>query len=346
MSNFNYSQYQEVIARAQSGSEGNSVKVGFFKMKNDKDEALVRFNISSLNDLQFATVHQLGAAQRWMKVSCLNPVGSYQDTCPLCAAVAGGAKDIGKATKKVYVQMMVSYKDATTGQFAAAIPVIWERPAGFSREIANLLNDYGDLKARVFKVTRNGVANSMQTTYSISYIPLYDKPESVTEDLSAFNNFNIAKHSYWEKTPGDINVFLNTGSFPEVARAPQAPMPNDADAPAYTKPVYQPPVTTESYAPATPTAPAYQAPVAPAYQPPVQPAPQPVAPTFVPGITTTPAVEPAAPVAPVAPTAPQAPAMPSFAIPTAPAPAQAEGQPNGFDRAPRTFNPGAFKIAP
>lgn len=290
MSNFNYQQYQEVIARAQSGSEGSSAKIGFFKMKNDKDEALVRFNISSLEDLQFATVHQLGAAQKWMKVSCLNPVGSYHDTCPLCAAVVGGAKDIGKASKKVYVQMIVSYKDAATGQFAAAIPVIWERPAGFSREIANLLKDYGDLKTRVFKITRNGAANSMQTTYSISYIPLYDKPESVTEDFSAFTNFNIAKHSYWEKSLGDINVFLNTGSFPEAVRAPQNPMPTDADAPAYTKSTYQPPIATESYAPATPTAPAYQAPVTPAYQPPVQPAP--AAPTFVPGITTTPAEVP------------------------------------------------------
>ena len=88
MSNFDYNQYQEVIARAQNGSNGSSTKIGFFKMKNDKDEALVRFNVSSLEELQFATVHQLGAAQKWMKVSCLNPVGSYQDTCPLCAAVS------------------------------------------------------------------------------------------------------------------------------------------------------------------------------------------------------------------------------------------------------------------
>jgi len=288
MSNFDYNQYQEVIARAQNGSNGSSTKIGFFKMKNDKDEALVRFNISSLDELQFATVHQLGAAQKWMKVSCLNPVGSYYDTCPLCAAVAGGAKDIGKASKKVYVQMLVAYKDNTTGQFSAAIPVIWERPAGFSREIANLLKDYGDLKTRVFKVTRNGVANSMQTTYSISYIPLFDKPESVPEDFSAFANFNIAKHSFWEKTAGEIQVFLNTGSFPEVARAPQAPMPTDADAP------YQAPATvvhtpaTESFT--TPAQPAF---VPPVTTPEVAPWESPnTTPAFVPGITTTPATIP------------------------------------------------------
>lgn len=333
MANFSYSDYQNVIAKAQESNNGaSSVKIGFFKMKNDKDEALIRFNVTSLDSLQFATVHQLGAAQKWMKVSCLNPVGSYYDTCPLCAAVSAGNTSIGKAVKKVYVQMMVSYKDATTGQFSAAIPVIWERPAGFSREIANLLNDYGDLSQRVFKVTRNGVANSMQTTYSISYIPLYDKPESVTADFSAFNNFNIAKHSFWEKSSGDINVFLNTGSFPEVARAPQAPTPTDADAPAYSKPAFAP--QTESYQAPTPNfvppvTPVYQAPVTPAYQAPAAEAPTFTAPAFVPGITTTPAVEPT----PVNP-------EPVTAAPTEPtAPAQPNGQPvnNEFGRAPRTF---------
>lgn len=314
MANFSYSDYQNVIAKAQSNENGgSSVKIGFFKMKNDKDEALVRFNVSSLEALQFATVHQLGAAQKWMKVSCLNPVGSYYDTCPLCAAVSAGAKDIGKAAKKVYVQMMVAYKDNTTGQFSTAIPVIWERPAGFSREIANLLKDYGDLTQRVFKVTRNGAAGNMQTTYSISYIPLFDKPESVTADFSAFNNFNIAKHSFWEKTAGDINVFLNTGSFPET-RAPQAPatMPPAGaeryDAPAVAAtPVERNTLTqTETgFAPATPS---FQAPA-------VAPKEPAAAPAFVP---------------PVAPATNPTP----FAVP-----AQPNTQPTGteFGRAPRTF---------
>jgi hypothetical protein len=210
--------------------------------------------------------------------------------------------------------MMVAYKDATTGQFSAAIPVIWERPAGFSREIANLLNDYGDLTQRVFKVTRNGAAGNMQTTYSISYIPLFDKPESVTADFSAFNNFNIAKHSFWEKTVGDINVFLNTGSFPEV-RAPQAPMPTEADMPAYTKPVqtYIPPVAPA--APQAPVAEAFTAPAQPTYQAPVQPQ----APAYVPPVTPAPAPETAQP-------APQHTTM------EAPQTTGSE-----FGRAPRTF---------
>lgn len=314
MANFSYSDYQNVIAKAQSNENGgSSVKIGFFKMKNDKDEALVRFNVSSLEALQFATVHQLGAAQKWMKVSCLNPVGSYYDTCPLCAAVSAGAKDIGKAAKKVYVQMMVAYKDNTTGQFSTAIPVIWERPAGFSREIANLLKDYGDLTQRVFKVTRNGAAGNMQTTYSISYIPLFDKPESVTADFSAFNNFNIAKHSFWEKTAGDINVFLNTGSFPET-RAPQAPanMPPAGaeryDAPAVAATPVERNTLTQTEAGFAPATPSFQAPAVAPKEPAATPA-------FVP---------------PVAPATNPTP----FAVP-----AQPNTQPTGteFGRAPRTF---------
>ena len=337
MANFSYDQYQQVIARAQEGSNGNSVKVGFMKLKNDKDEALVRFNIRTLDDLQFATVHQLGAAQKWMKVSCLNPVGSYQDSCPLCAAVSAGNNSIGKASKKVYVQMMIAYKDPATQQFSAAIPVIWERPAGFSREIANLIKDYGDLTNRVFKITRNGTAGNMQTTYSISYIPLYDKPECVTNDFSAFSNFNIAKHSFWEKTLGDINVFLNTGSFPEIARAPQAPTPTDADAPAYSRNMNM--TTPMPQAPATPfNAPAtvpesttpYVAPVAPA---------APAAPQFVPGVTTTPYVAPVTPAAaPATQPTPAAPTtLPWEAPATTPQPTTTQPVGSEFGRAPRTF---------
>ena len=259
MANFTYAQYQNVVAQAQNNSANTNIKIGFFKLKNDQDEALIRINVKSMEDLQFATVHQLGAAQKWMKVGCLNPVGSYSDNCPLCSAVAAGNTSIGKASKKVFVQMLVSYKDNVTGQFSAAVPVIWERPAGFATEIAGKLRDYGPLNERVFKVTRNGAAGSMQTTYAISYIPVYDKPEAVPTDFSAFNNFNIAKHSFWEKSVEDINTFLSTGSFPEYVKnqAPAegayvAPTTPVASTPTYTQPNTIVTTTTPYVAPAAP----------------------------------------------------------------------------------------------
>lgn len=260
MAKFTYDQYADVVARAQEGGS-SSKKIGWLKL-NEGGEALVRFNVSSVNDLSFNSIHQLSQAANWMKVSCLNTVGSTAEQCPLCAAVAAGNTAIGKSLKKVYVQVLVAYKDAATGTFSEPIPVIWERPASFSRDIATMLRDYGDLRQVLLKISRTG--NGLDTRYSITYaVPTIFSPDLIPTDFSAFDNFDIAKHSYWDKSRADIEAFLATGSFPEVARPQQAPTPTDADAPAYTRqqPAYAVPQQQPMYA--APQQPAYAAPQQP-----------------------------------------------------------------------------------
>ena len=222
MSQFNYEDYQKVVARAQNPSSANAVKIGFFKL-GDGQEALVRINVSKLDDLKFATVHAPvfgkkfeGLGSGFTPVMCLNEVGSYSDACPFCKAAAENHEVIGKAAKKVYVQMLVSYKE--NGQFSAAVPVVWERPAGFSKELAAKLRDYENLAAHVFKITRIGAGKD--TKYSLDYIPLYDKPETVPADFSAFNNFDLTKHSFWVKTADELAAFVATGSFPAAEPKP------------------------------------------------------------------------------------------------------------------------------
>lgn len=278
MSSFNFNDYQSVVARAQANA-GSVQKVGFFKLKNDGDVAIARLNISSTDDLSFASVHTISANGKWLKVSCLNPLGSYNGSCPLCNAAAAGNTSISKASKKVYIQMMVSYRDPSSPSgYTAPAPVIWERPAGFSKEIANKLMIAGDLRNTLVLITRNGAAGDMQTTYSMDLIPATHpvfKSEMVPNDFAAFANFNIAKHSYWEKTVDEINTYLTTGSFPEAIKTNANAAPTQAVAPAYTAPVYQAPVAQGSVA-----APAYQAPVAPvAPATPAQPAASGQAPT-------------------------------------------------------------------
>ena len=226
MSQFSYSDYQNTIAKAQGGSSASSVKVGFFKLKNDGDEALVRINCATIEDLKFANVHKPafgkkfeGLGTGFTPVSCLNEVGSYSDACPFCRAAAEGHDVIMKAAKTVYLELLVAYKDPQTGGWSAAQPVIWERPAGFSREIATKLRDYGSLKDIIFKVTRQG--SGKETKYSLDYIPVYNKPEIIPADFSAFDNFNINKHSYWEKPAADLEAYLATGHFPETAKEEQ-----------------------------------------------------------------------------------------------------------------------------
>ena len=248
MSKFNYEEYQNVVNLAQNKTSG--VKVGFFKLANDGDEALVRINCSSVNDLDFASVHTISTEGKWLKVSCLNPLGTYNDACELCTAVANGNKAISKAQKKVYIQMLASYKDKVTGTWSDPVPVIWERPASYSRDIANKLKDYGDLKQVLLKVTRNGVAGDMKTTYSLDYaVPTIFKPEMVPADFTAFTNFNIAKHSYWEKTAEDIHTYLISGTFPEVVKSEPSVGPETATPVTFDPAQVQPTITAQTVPP-------------------------------------------------------------------------------------------------
>ena len=219
MANFSYADYQNVVAQAQANGEG-SAKIGYFKLKNDGDIAIARLNIGSTDELMFASVHTIGINGKWIKVSCLNPLGSYNGDCGLCSAHNANPKGaVSKAAKKLFIPMMVSYRDpnAVTG-YTAPVPVIWDRPAAFSRELANKLMVAGDLRNTLVLITRNGKAGDMQTTYSMDILPADHpvfKPDMIPADFSAFNNFNIARHSYWEKSAEEIQIYLTSGQFPE-----------------------------------------------------------------------------------------------------------------------------------
>ena len=283
MSQFSYEQYQSAVSQAEANGDG--AKVGYFKLKDDGDIAIARINIGSTDELDFAAVHTLNVNGRWMKVSCLNPLGTNANGCSLCAAHNANPKGaISKPAKKVYIPMLVSYRDpnAATG-YTTPAPVIWERPAAFSRELANKLMIAGNLRNTLVLITRNGKAGDMQTTYSMDILPADHpvfKADMIPADFKAFNNFNIARHSYWDKTAEEINTYLTTGQFPEGNSATSNTVGSTA--------------TTTSYAP-NPTVPVTdkvpEAPVAYGYgmtsaTPTAPPAPMP--PSVSPEVTSTP----------------------------------------------------------
>lgn len=221
MAQFTFEQYQAATAKAATGGDGtNSNKIGFFKLANEGAEALVRFDVSTINDLHFATVHKPVFGKKfeskdhpWAVISCCNPFGQTTGSCPLCQMAEQPDSIVSRAKKTVYVKMLVAYKDPTTGGYSAPQPVIWERPAGFAKEISAKLQTYGSLKEILMKITRTG--SGTDTRYIMDYAPekIY-KPEMIPADFSAFENFQINKHSYWEKSADEIKAFLATGDFP------------------------------------------------------------------------------------------------------------------------------------
>lgn len=244
--NFSYEQY--AAEQDKLASKSNAQKIGWFKLADGQD-AVVRFNVSALEDLQFATVHTVHTKDnKWMRISCLNEPGSFGDNCPLCTAAGAGDTSISKVQKKCYVQLLVSYRDPASGNFTTAEPVIWERAAGFAKELAMLLKEYGNLRDVLFKITRTGT--KLDTKYNLNYaVPTVYKPEMIPADFSAFNNFHIEKHSYWVKTKDEIESYLLNGVFPEVAKAAEPAAKSTVN----TTIDAQMPQVTVSYAQPTPT---------------------------------------------------------------------------------------------
>ena len=266
-STFNFAQYQQIAAQEQSQSSGDGTKVGYFRLKDDGDIAIARINLGSTDEFMFAAVHTINVGGKWLKVSCHNPLGMNAAGCALCSANQANPKgSISKSAKKMYIPMIVSYRDAQSATgYTPPVPVIWERPAQFSRELANKLMVAGNLKDVLVLITRNGKAGDMQTTYSVDVLPATHpvfKPEMIPADFSAFNNFNIAKHSYWEKTVEEINTFLATGQFPERAQNTQQNVNNMATVTTPqtvpTTPAYIAPANTASTAPQFHTTPTPQ----------------------------------------------------------------------------------------
>ena len=266
MAQFNYQTYESIIAKAQNNPESSNgtSKISYFKL-GENEEALIRINISSVDQIPFATIHKpifgkqyTGLSNPYAGISCFNELGSYSvDACPLCRAVANGHPIIGKAEKKCFIPMLVAYKDKATGQWSAPVATVWERAAGFAREIATKLQNYGDLTKVLFKITR--VGSGKETRYSLDYaIPTVFKPELIPEDFSAFANFKINKHSYWELTKEQIEDYLATGEFHVSNEATKAQSNVVTQQPAqYNAPTTASTAFGAPYQPAQPT-PVYQ----------------------------------------------------------------------------------------
>ena len=285
----NYEQHLAATAQSAQTSAGanqSGTKVGFLKLPNDGSEALVRINYGSVSEFMMTSYHQLDASQKYMKIECLAPQGTYGSTCPLCTAAASNPS-ISKAKTRIFVPMLAAYREAS-GVLSAPVPVIWDAAANarqdYAKALATKLADFGNLRDHVFILRRHGTG--LDTSYSIDYVPSLDSEEYVPKDFSAFANFNIAKHSYWVKSLDEITTFLTTGSFPQYQKQDQSTVsvPKTAAPTAATAgsiPVKIPDTGYSNYTTPTPAAiptpTETPAPIPMAAPAPVEPTPEPVA---------------------------------------------------------------------
>jgi cytochrome c556 len=205
MSTYNYDAY---INKEKTNSfEKKDYKVGYFSLKNDGDEAIVKFPYSSPEEFDMATVHKIQVKDKYRTISCLRNGHEPIDKCPLCA-------NGEKLLTKFYVKLVEYTKDETGKVIAKA--KVWERPAGFTATIKSLIDEYGDLKDQIFKIKRTGTG--LDTRYNVFFAnpAIYKKELGYTNDaLKDFDDLQLNHHSYMERSKEDIEVFLKTGDFPK-----------------------------------------------------------------------------------------------------------------------------------
>lgn len=190
----------------QTSNNGEGFDVGFFSLKGDGAEAIVRIMCDTMSDIKILTVHPItvGASSfANRQVNCLRDPREPLDKCPLCA--------MGEKVKQKCFIKMIQYDDMGVGK-----AVVWDRPAGvYVPKLKSYMDNYGPLSNIMCKIVRHG--SGLDTTYDIipNINPQVYNEANFPKNTNAFNNFDVLGRMVMDKTADEINTFINTGSFPE-----------------------------------------------------------------------------------------------------------------------------------
>ena len=200
--------YEDYKAQYESGQRKGKQerKVGYFSLPDDESSAIVRFDVSSVGDFQFADLHRVKIDKGYRNVACLRNAKEPLAKCPLCAEGV-------QRSAKVFVRLL----EYTTGE-DGSVKVeakVWERPAYFAKTLETYINEYGDLRDCVFKVVRKGAKGEMKVNYELIYKnpAVYSEESGFKKDFSDFDDFELNHHSFMEKTAEDMVYFLEHGEF-------------------------------------------------------------------------------------------------------------------------------------
>ena len=171
-------------------SEGNA---SYFKLKDDKDVAQVRFMYNGIEDVEGVAVHTVDVegSQYGRDVNCLRAYNEPLDECPLC-------KKGLKPKVKIYVPLFNI--DANEVQ-------IWSKGKSYGATLSGLCSRYakkGNLVNNIFEIERNGKKNDKQTTYQAYQVDcddteLEDLPEAPDPIGTVVMNKSFEELDYYAK---------------------------------------------------------------------------------------------------------------------------------------------------
>ena len=235
MAKVDFNNMQDDSAYSTSNNAGNDIN--FFTLRNDNDEAIVRFMCDSVQDFEILTVHDIQIGGKYRKINCIRDFHDPVENCPLCASGA-------KINQRFFIKMIQYEKssDPATGNVVITPKAaIWERSTAYAKTLKSYLDNYGPLSDIICKVIRHGKAGDMQTTYEI--VPNLNKniyrDDVYVKDVNIFGGFNAFGTIVMDRTYDEIMQFQMTGQFPVREKKQEAA--NDSAIPnnsvPYTAPV-------------------------------------------------------------------------------------------------------------
>ena len=229
-----------------TGNNNPGSDVGFFTLRNDNDEAIVRFMCDSTDDFEILTVHDIKIGDKYRKINCIRDFRDPIENCPLCASGT-------KINQRFFIKMIQYDKtqDPATGMVKVTPKaMLWERSTAYAKTLKSYLDNYGPLSDIICKIIRHGKAGDMQTTYEI--VPNLNKniykDEVYVKDTNLFGDFTAFGTIVMDRTYDEIMQFQMTGQFPVREKkqeaqaeapvqtyAPQAPMNQGFVPPQYNQ---------------------------------------------------------------------------------------------------------------
>ena len=166
----------------------------FFTLKDDKDKARVRFLYRGVEDVKGYACHKVAVGDKDRYVNCLRAYNEPLDKCPFCAAQL-----------KVTPRLFLSLYNEDAGEVQ-----VWERSKSYFQRLASLSSRDNPLHYEIIEIERSGKKGDMHTTYE--FYPIENEPVN----LDDFEITNPLGTIILDKTAEDMNVYLDTGAFPDT----------------------------------------------------------------------------------------------------------------------------------
>lgn len=190
------------IEQFRANSGGNSQKINYFGLKEDKETGKIRLLYDSAEDIDGYTIHRVKVGDFELPVNCLLEKDSPIDDCPFC-----------RENYKKQARVFIPVYDETDNMFK-----FWERPNNFYSKLSGLCARYPHIVSQVFEVERHGAKGYQKTDYDFYPIGQADGTtiDDILDDCDLDEMPSALGTKIMDKTADDMEYYIKHGEFPSA----------------------------------------------------------------------------------------------------------------------------------